>query len=149
MTSSVTSAPGRRYNLSYSRSLLRLEILSFAVILVCLLWLISGYWLAPVILLYLLLTIQFFNRRSVLRQFANPRAIELRVKPEPSICYYQQGESCFSYQQVSIKCSRWFILVKLRNASQQFDHILLADSFDNPAQYSQFRRQLLEIFDVS
>ncbi|MDJ0834544.1 MAG: hypothetical protein QNJ69_13555 [Gammaproteobacteria bacterium] len=149
MTSLHNDIPAQRYNLKISARLLYLEILSFFGLLLCLFFLLPVVWLLPVVVLYALLGIQFFTHRSVIRRYSDQPAIELRMKPGPLICYHHQGETCFSEEQISLKISRWFVLVKLRNASQQFDHILMADSFTKPEHYNQFRRQLLEIFDVS
>ncbi len=149
MTSLENSTSAQRYNLKFSTRLWYLEILLFLGLLLCLFFLLPVAWLLPVVILFILLGIQFFARRSVIRRYSDQSAIELRMNPGPLICYHHQEETCFSQQQVSIKISRWFVLVKLRNASQRFDHILLADSFTNQEQYSQFRKQLLEIFDVS
>ena len=149
MTSMGNSTPAQRYNLKFSARLWCLEILLYLGLLLCLCFLLPVAWLLPAVILFVLLGIQFFARRSVIRRYSDQSAIELRVNPGPLICHHHQEETCFSQEQISIKISRWFVLVKLRNATQQFDHILLADSFNNPEQYSHFRRQLLEIFDVS
>ena len=149
MTSLEQSAPGQRYKLTYSSRLLQLEILFFVIVFTSLMLLVRGWWLLPALVLGGLLCLQFFLRQSVFRQFTEPCAIELRMKPRRLICYYQQGECCFSQEQITIKMSRWFVLIKLRNGSHRFDRILLADSFDNSNHYSQFRRNLIEIFDAS
>ena len=121
----------------------------FCGVLVSLILILSGWWLWSAVLLSILLAIKFFTRLSVIHQFAQPCSLEIRMKPRPLICYHQQGKSCFNPEQVTVRISRWIVILKMSSSKQRIERILLVDNFQDEKQYSRFRRQILEMLDVS
>ncbi len=144
MASPLRSEPAQLYKLKYSRIILGIEIAIHVLLLIAIVQLIQDTWLSLFVLLFVLLTIQFFQTQSIIAQF-NQAAIEIHGQAHKLIWYDQQGEKVYNLDEIKLVASRWFILLQLGQGKQKFNRLVLADSFVDKTHYTRFRRQLNEI----
>lgn len=144
MTSPQKYAIAPLYKLEYSKKVFGFEIFFHGLILISIFKLISGVWILLILLLYLLLTIRFFQNESVTAQFSNNTTIEFRINPDKLIWTDQTGSSGYLLPDIKIFITRWFILLQLGRGKTKINRLLLADSFDDISRYTCFRRQLIE-----
>ena len=143
MTSKKKSASVRLYNIRYSRIILKLEIILVLAIFMSLFMVSDDLWLLPCLLLCLLLTFIFFSSYSVITQFPKGLVFEFRTAPDRLIWYDSAGEFSFLLQDADVRMTRWFVLFKLVNSSNQCYRVVLLDSFDDMNHYTSFRRHLV------
>lgn len=139
------SANVQLYKLNASNTIFYLEIALHLLVLVCLINLITDAWLWLFLLLFLLLSIQFFSHQSIRHQFSNS-SLEIRDSPCIFIWTDRDGETQYSADQVKIITTRWFILLQLGKGRVQKSRLLLADSFVDKSDYTGFRRKLNEMY---
>lgn len=138
------TAPHYSFNLNYSKKALSLEIFFHGLILVCIVNVIQGWWSVPVVLLFLLLTLRFFQVDSIVAQFKKNTVIEFRHDFETLLWSDETGSTAYSTAEIKIFMTRWFILLQLGKGKTRINRLLLADSFDDISHYTCFRRQLIE-----
>ncbi len=143
MTSPTKSASVRLYNIRYSRIILKLEISLILITFVSLVFLREELWLFPCLILNTLLTFIFLSSFSIITQFPKRLVFEFRTAPDRLIWYDSTGESSFLLQDVKVRMTRWFVMLKLVNSAKQWNGVLLQDSFVDMSHYTSFRRQLL------
>lgn len=142
MTSPKESAAARFYKLHYSPTLFKLEILLTALVYATLLIFHQQYDLLPALLMVSLMAFIFFKRYSCRIRFPKHLLIEFRSEPERLICYDNNMESSYSLDQVDVRLTRWFVLLKLERFPAARRLALLQDSFEDIHHYTAFRRFL-------
>ncbi len=149
MTSPSKSAIAQRYNLRYSHSIARLEILVLLLIGAGLIGSIEQLWFIPTLLLCSLLAFLFVKRDSIRNQFNAHTVIEFRTAPARLIWYDDFSEISFNAHDIEVRLTRWFILLRLKGKTKTLHRVLLRDSFDSLGDYTRFRRQIIEMMHVS
>jgi ABC-type antimicrobial peptide transport system permease subunit len=130
----------------YSKRALFIEIFLLMVILLSILSLISGLWMLLVLMLFLLISILFFQTDSIVRAFPPDGAIDVSQAPE-SLKWIDNGqETTYPSAEIKIFITRWFILLKLGKGKSQVSKLLLSDSFADINHYTNFRRHLIEMY---
>src|SRR5210317_538692 len=127
LTTETGIAP--HFHLQYSKTILQLEVVLVITIFISIPILISGFWMAPMLLLCCLITLRFFTLESIICAFPLGSSIQLRMNPHTLI--WSDGEQQITYPSSEIKyfITRWFILLKLGRGKSQVSKLLLADSF--------------------
>lgn len=133
----------RHFKIRYSKLILKFEITFIVVLFLSLFMVRNELWFLPVLVLYCLITFIYFSLFSINKRFPEKLVFEFRTAPERLIWYDSAGESSFLLQDVDIRMTRWFVMLKLVNSSSQWCGVVLQDSFDNMNHYTSFRRQLL------
>lgn len=143
MKSQTKSATVRRYKVSYSWLIFKLEIL---IVLMA----FAGQFLAadeiqllPSLLLSATICFIYFSTSSIITQFPKGLVFEFREAPDRLICYDKTGESCYLIQDLNIMMTRWFVLLQFKNETGRHSRVFLYDSFIDMNDYTSFRRNLL------
>jgi len=100
------------------------------------------YDLLPALLMVSLMAFIFFKRYSCRIRFPNHLQIEFRSEPDRLICYDHKMESSYLLDQVDVRLTRWFVLLKLGRFPARLNLALLQDSFEDIHHYTAFRRFL-------
>lgn len=143
MTLQTKYANVRRYKIRYSKIILKLEIFIVFISFISQLLAAENIWLLPSLFLTSLICYIYFSKYSVIKQFPQSMILEFRSAPERLIWYDSEGESSFLIQDVDIRMTRWFVLLKHKNAPSLKSIVVLQDSFDGMNDYTSFRRHLL------
>jgi hypothetical protein len=133
----------RRYNVRFSRFILKLEIFAYLIFSGAILLHSSYAWWLPAIVIMLLSAFVFFSKYSIVTQFSPLTTLEFRSAPERLIWIDRNQQKHFPVEQMEVRMTRWFVLLKLGNKPDQMHRVMLKDSFDDTHQYASFRRQLL------
>ena len=143
MTSQTKSASARLYSISYSKIILKLEILLVLIIFISQLMVSDDLWLLPSLFVSGLICFIYFSSYSIITQFPQGLVFEFRTAPDRLIWYDSAGESSFLLQDMDVRITRWFVLLKLENSSGPRYRVLIKDSFIDMSDYTSFRRYLL------
>lgn len=125
--------------------MLSIEIIVLMLILLSIVNLISGIWLAPMLILYFLTCIQFFRSDSIIRSFPPGSAIQIDPTQERLIWFENEQQVSYSPDEIKFFITRWFILLKLGKGKSRVSKLLLSDSFADISHYTCFRRQFIEM----
>lgn len=133
------------YRLRYSRIVLAAELIILTFIAVSIVNLLDGFGFVLIGLLFVLLTILFFQFDSSLKKIPPGSAIEIRKTRECLIWYEHEQATRYSSSEIKIFITRWFILLQLGEGKAFSSKLLLVDSFADINHYTCFRRQLIEM----
>lgn len=143
MTSQTKSANVQLYKIYYSRKIFKVEIIIVLTLFLSLIMMSDEVWFIPCFILYCLIAFIYFSKYSIKHQFSQQMTFEFRTAPDRLIWYDSAGESSFLLQDVKVRMTRWFVILKLVNSSKKWNGVLLQDSFVDMSHYTGFRRQLL------
>lgn len=144
MQSLVNSTARQHFKVNYSRSFYYFEISLHILLLICLVELIDWPDLLLFLLLFCLISWQFFNNQSIRVLYKNDCVIQIQENPVSVSWIESDNETRFQSEEIRILLTRWFILLQLGRGKSKLNRILLVDSFDSHAHYSNFRKTVLE-----
>ncbi len=134
------------FHLRPSAWLNRLEYL-FLLVVLALLWLAhDAFWALGGSLLILLLALRWRVSGRLLLPHRLKGALQLRDQPPRLVCYaccFDDGLEAWPLQELRLHVSRHFLLIRHRASAL----LLVADSFESPAEHARFRRQLLQMME--
>ena len=133
------------YRLRYSRIALGAELVILTLIAGSIINLLDGYGFILTGLLFVLLTILFFQFDSSLKKIPPGSGIEIRKSRECLIWHEHERSTRYPFAEIKIFITRWFILLQLGEGKALNSKLLLVDSFADINHYTCFRRQLIEM----
>ena len=134
------------FHLRPSAWLNRLEYLLLLAVLALLWFAYDSFWALGGSLLILLLALRWRASGQLLLPHRMKGALQLRDKPPRLVCYacsFDDGLEAWPLRELKLHLSRHFLLIRHRSSAL----LLVADSFESPAEHARFRRHLLQMLE--
>ena len=134
------------FHLRPSAWLNRFEYLLLLAVLALLWFAYDRFWALGGSLLILLLALRWRASGQLLLPHRMKGALQLRDKPPRLVCYacsFDDGLEAWPLQELKLHVSRYFLLIRHRGNAL----LLVADSFESPAEHARFRRHLLQMLE--
>ena len=104
MISQTKYAAVRRYKITYSKLILKLEIVLVLIVFISQIATADDLWLLPSLLLCALICFIYFSSYSIVSQFPQDLVFEFRTAPDRLIWYDPVEESSFLLQDMLYEC---------------------------------------------
>jgi hypothetical protein len=139
----IKSADVRLYKVRYSRFIFKTELVLILITFSSLFVYRAELWFLPTFFLTILLTYIYFSLYSVIRQWPDDLTLEIRHSTCRMIFHDQLKVTSYPVQKISIRMTRWFVILRVGESSDQQNLTFFKDSFDDMNHYTSFRRNLI------
>ena len=139
----IKSADVRLYKVRYSRFIFKTELALILIIYSSLFFYRADLWFLPTLFLTILLTCIYFSLYSVIRQWPDGLTLEIRHSTGQLMLHDRLAVTSDPVQKISIRMTRWFVMLRVGESPDQKNLTVFKDSFDDMNHYTSFRRNLI------
>jgi hypothetical protein len=143
MESATEITVTKPYHVNFSQTLFRIEVALHLLVLISIVQLIDFPYVLLFLILFALLSWNFFTNHPFLDQH---KSCSMSILMTPPVLRWIESGRQHDYpaSEVKILMTRWFILLQLGRGRFRISRLLLADSFRSLDDYSCCRKNIIE-----